>query len=283
MPGPNIMRATSRATVFVLLYVLLKDHASAEDCPAKDKAAPDELTKAGRMLLKNNQIAAARACFAKAVRLAPKYVPALLELGTLESKSKDYQDAVKHFSTALQEELSTSAFNNLAIVYQEMGAHPEAVRMYRRVLSIDEDDASAYYNLGTALEKAGEFKPAVKAYRQAIELEPEEAKYYNNMGGSLAGMNRTDVAERSYKWAVKLDPRFVDAYYNLGNLLLGLGRIEQAIERLEAALRIRPDHAKALSKLEEAKKALEKKVEAFKDEVDAAINKAQKMLDRGEL
>ena len=54
------------------------------------------------MLLKNNQNAAARACFLKAVNLSPKYVPALLELGTLESKSKDYNDAVKHLSTALQ-------------------------------------------------------------------------------------------------------------------------------------------------------------------------------------
>ena len=102
MRNPNVIRATSRATFVFVLYLLFKDHASAEECPAKDKAAPDELTKAGRMLLKNNQLAAARACFTKAVGLAPKYVPALLELGTLESKSKDYQDAVKHFSTALQ-------------------------------------------------------------------------------------------------------------------------------------------------------------------------------------
>ncbi len=101
MLSPSHARVASRA-IFVFLYLLVEHRASAEDCPAKDKAAPDELTKAGRMLLKNNQLAAARACFAKAVGLAPRYVPALLELGTLESKSKDYQDAVKHFSTALQ-------------------------------------------------------------------------------------------------------------------------------------------------------------------------------------
>ena len=74
----------------------------ADECPANANSPPDELTKAGRMLLKNNQNAAARACFLKAVNLSPKYVPALLELGTLESKSKDYNDAVKHLSTALQ-------------------------------------------------------------------------------------------------------------------------------------------------------------------------------------
>ncbi len=102
MLSPSVLRFVSRTTCVIFLCLLFEERASAEECPAKDKAAPDELTKAGRMLLKNNQLAAARACFAKAVGLAPKYVPALLELGTLESKSKDYQDAVKHFSTALQ-------------------------------------------------------------------------------------------------------------------------------------------------------------------------------------
>eukprot|EP00292_Cryptomonas_paramecium_P009977 CAMPEP_0113682684 /NCGR_PEP_ID=MMETSP0038_2-20120614/12818_1 /TAXON_ID=2898 /ORGANISM="Cryptomonas paramecium" /LENGTH=269 /DNA_ID=CAMNT_0000601817 /DNA_START=247 /DNA_END=1056 /DNA_ORIENTATION=+ /assembly_acc=CAM_ASM_000170 len=264
--------------------ILVTCHSNkAEECPVKISAAADELTKAGRILLKNNQESVARACFSKALQQNPKYVPALLELGTLESKSRDYIDAVRHLSDALQQELSTAAFNNLAIVYQDMGAHVEAVRMYRRVLNIDEDDASAYYNLGTALEKISDFKGASKAYRQAIELEPEEAKYYNNLGGSLAGSNRTDVAEKSYKWAIKLDPRFVDAYYNLGNLLLGLGRVEEAIAQLEAAIKLKPDHSKANVKLADARKALEKKVEAFKAEVDAAIDKAQKMIDRGEL
>jgi lipopolysaccharide biosynthesis regulator YciM len=85
-----------------VLCLLFSNFSSADDCPVKDKTASDELTKAGRMLMKNNQVSAARSCFLKAVNQSPKYVPALLELGTLESKSKDYDDAVKHFSSALQ-------------------------------------------------------------------------------------------------------------------------------------------------------------------------------------
>jgi hypothetical protein len=60
-------------------------------------------------------------------------------------------------------------------------------------------------------------------------------------------------------------------------------QVEKAIERLEAAVRIDPTHAKAQAKLQDARTELEKKVEAFKKEVDSAINKAQKMMDRGEL
>ena len=65
--------------------------------------------------------------------------------------------------------------------------------------------------------------------------------------------------------------------------MCGRCQVEKAIERLEAAVRIDPTHAKAQAKLRDARKELEDKVEAFKKEVDGAINKAQKMMDRGEL
>uniref|UniRef100_A0A6U5Y5D3 Uncharacterized protein n=1 Tax=Guillardia theta TaxID=55529 RepID=A0A6U5Y5D3_GUITH len=257
---------------------ILKDDA----CPSREDR-PDSLTHAARTLLKNNQMEQAKACLEKAFSKNPRYVPAMQELGTLCSRLRQYEMAVKYFSMALKEEVTTGVLNNLAIVYQEMGSHTEAVQMYKRALKLDQDDATAHYNLGTALEKAGSYKEAVKSYREAIELEPEEAKYYNNMGGSLAAMNKTETAERSYKWAIKLSPRFIDAYYNIGNLLLATGKIENAIERLEQALKLDPSHAKAQKKLKEAQKALEEKVEAFKMQVDDAIEKAQKMMSRGEL
>jgi hypothetical protein len=87
----------------------------------------------------------------------------------------------------------------------------------------------------------------------------------------------------SYKWAIKLSPRWVDGYYNLGNLLLGTNQVEKAIERLQVAVKLDPAHLKAQAKLKHAQKELDAKVEAFKEQVDNAINKAQKMMDRGEL
>lgn len=253
------------------------------ECPSKETRA-DSLTQAARVLVKDKRQDEALACLRKAVTASPKYVPALLELGTLSSTIKDFHAAQGYLSSAIQEEGPTaSALNNLAIVYQELGNHAEAVRIYKRVIKLDEDDATAHYNLGTAFEKATQYKEAVKAYKMAIDLEPEEAKYYNNMAGSLAASNKTETAERSYKWAIKLRPKWADAYFNLGNLLLGTNQVEKAIERLEAAVRIDPTHAKAQAKLRDARKELEDKVEAFKKEVDGAINKAQKMMDRGEL
>ncbi len=84
----------------------------------------------------------ALACLRKAVASSPKYVPALLELGTLLSADKDFAAAEALLSSAIREGgPTTAALNNLAIVYQELGNHLEAVRAYKRVLKIDEDDA----------------------------------------------------------------------------------------------------------------------------------------------
>jgi len=261
---------------------LVVEMAKSGSCPSeKDRA--DDLVAAARLLMRNDRNDEARACLELAVAKAPNYVPGLVELGTLASKQQDYSAAVTHLAQGARLEVTPQALNNLAIAYQELGEHVSAVSVYRRALKLDEDDPAAHYNLGTALERAGEYRAAVKAYREAIELEPEEAKYYNNMGGSLAAYNKTETAERSYKWAIKLKPKFVDAYYNLGNLLLATGNVEGAIERLEQALRIDPSHARASAKLQDAQKQLEDKVEAFKGQVDEAIEKAQKMMRRGEL
>ena len=69
----------------------------------------------------------------------------------------------------------------------------------------------------------------------------------------------------------------------LTRLLLGAGRLEESIERLEGCLKIQPDHDKCTAKLSSAKDALEKKMAAFKEQIDEAISKAEKMRSRGEL
>jgi len=254
----------------------------APPCPAEADRA-DGLVDASRQLLKARRDAEAAACLEKAYAASPSYLPALVESASAAARGGDHALAVQRYKLALKQEIAPATLNNLAIAHQAMDHHEEAVAAYRRALRFDEDDPSAYYNLGTALEKAGEYKLAVRAYKSAIDLEPEEAKYYSNMGGSLAAMNRTETAERSYKWAIKLSPKFADAYYNLGNLLLGTGKVELAIDRLEAALKLQPTHEKAIKKLADAKQELENKVAAFKVEVDQAIDKAQKMMNRGEI
>jgi len=130
------------------------------------------------MLVKEQRLSLARACLHKAVSLQPRYVPALLELGTLLSTQKQYAAAERYLQAAIEEGGPTSsALNNLAIAQQELGKHQEAVSIYKRIIKLDQDDPTAHYNLGTAQERAGNYKEAVKAYKVAIDLEPEEAKY----------------------------------------------------------------------------------------------------------
>ena len=47
-------------------------------------------------------------------------------------------------------------------------------------------------------------------------------------------------------------PGFAEAYYNLGCLYVDTGRNQRAIQVLRRALDLKPDHAKAKAKLEQA-------------------------------
>ncbi len=85
-------------------------------------------------------------------------------------------------SVVLPDVLKLATFINLAALYTDQGALPQAEGLLQKVLSIQPDWAIAYYNLGLVYKTAGQFAKAITAYQEAIRLQPHYPEAYRNLG-----------------------------------------------------------------------------------------------------
>ncbi len=69
---------------------------------------------------------------------------------------------------------------DFGIQVAQRGLWNEAIYRWERAIEIDLDYASAYNNLAVAYEQRGEFEKAQKAYERAAELEPDNMMIQQN-------------------------------------------------------------------------------------------------------
>lgn len=86
--------------------------------------------------------------YRSALRLDPRHVPAIINLGRL-----------RHVARAL----------------------PEAEELYRQALSLDPEHPTARFNLGVVLEDRGAMQDAITQYQEAARLDPRVADVHYNL------------------------------------------------------------------------------------------------------
>ncbi|MEO6120503.1 MAG: tetratricopeptide repeat protein, partial [Terriglobales bacterium] len=93
--------------------------------------------------------------------------------------------------------------------------HPEAIRLYMRVLELDPMHAAAHINLGTLFYNQHDFIKAELYYRNAIAADPRYALAYFDLGNVLDETGRLADAVQAYRTAIAIAPTYADAHYNL--------------------------------------------------------------------
>ncbi len=93
--------------------------------------------------------------------------------------------------------------------------HPEAIRLYMRVLEMEPMHAAAHINLGTLFYNQHDFIKAELYYRNAIAADPRYALAYFDLGNVLDETGRLADAVKAYRTAIGIAPTYADAHYNL--------------------------------------------------------------------
>jgi adenylate cyclase len=81
---------------------------------------------------------------------------------------------------------------------------------------------------------------AVRVARRAVELDDQDAFTHFALGRSHALKCQYESAIAEFETAIDLNPSFAPAYYSLGNSLTILDRPEDAIPHIESAMRLSP-------------------------------------------
>lgn len=167
-----------------------------------------EYERAQKQLGKRN-VEAAIAHLEKAVGIAPNYVAAWNNLGTIAYQTARYRDAEKHFRTALR---------------YEPGAYSPVV------------------NLGGALLALNEFKAALKYNLYALKLRPDEALPNSQLGLNYYYLGDPDRAIKYLTAARKIDPNhFSQPQLTLGKIYASRGDTENAVRELRDYVKRYPD------------------------------------------
>ncbi|MFQ5427558.1 MAG: tetratricopeptide repeat protein [Thermodesulfobacteriota bacterium] len=140
-------------------------------------------------------------------------------------------------------------YNNLGNVYFNRGNIPEAMKHYRRAITIDKEYYEAYNNLGSAYLELNQGERALELFKRALALRPDYVDAAANRALVLVTLNRPEEALRVARIALGLRSDFSGTHGAMGMALVDLGRVDEGIRHLQEALRLDPASGDALNNL----------------------------------
>lgn len=157
-----------------------------------------------------------------------------------------HKDAIDVFKEAIRLKPGfADALYYRGVAYENLGKYKEAVRDYREAIRSKADFADAHFSLGVTYGKLGMYKESVEVLKQAVKLEPDFADAYYNLGVAYGKLGLYREGIEAGKQAVVLKPDFADAYYNLGIAYEKSASYTEAATAFQKVLKYRPDYAEA--------------------------------------
>ena len=130
------------------------------------------------------------------------------------------------------------AWNNLGLVYLEIGDLEQAAKYFNKAIVQDETLDIAYGNAGLAHIEAGDYEAAWQHLDHAISLDPQEPIHYNSLGILCLELEYPHQAIQCFDLAIQLNPELPMPYHNRGRAYIQLGDYQQAQKDIDQAYRI---------------------------------------------
>lgn len=110
--------------------------------------------------------------YQKVLELNPKAAGALVNLGTIYYRQRQFGEAEKYYRQAIEAdpEYPLAQFN-LGNLYDEQGRVKEALEHYRRALELNAGYADAHFNLALLCERTGDAMKAVHHWKAYLKLD----------------------------------------------------------------------------------------------------------------
>jgi tetratricopeptide (TPR) repeat protein len=189
--------------------------------------------------------------YKEAIRIHPKYVTALCNLGLTLYQKGDYEQAASYFTKALKiDPQKVDTHMDLANISFLQGKPEKAIFQYREILKTDYENANAHYNLACMLAAQKKIDQAEHHYMEAIRINPNHEKAHYDLGNIMLKQGNLKVALTHFAEAIKIKPDYVQSYNKLGIILLRQGKIRKAKVFFSKALHLDPGFSEARTYLD---------------------------------
>src|SRR4030042_2691540 len=182
--------------------------------------------------------------FLKAIASDPYFVSAYVNCAQLLLGEGRHGEAMRMLlrseSNLKGSPLEPDILNLLGVATMNMGMWDEAVKVWQRALSQQEDHIEALCNLGAAYSVQDMMAEAEAYYRKAISYDEDYPLAGFSLGRLLAHEERCDEAASAMRHYIELRPGDPWAYYILGSCMGILGKSEEAEFALAKATQLDP-------------------------------------------
>jgi len=164
--------------------------------------------------LKSKKMREAIGYLERAVAIHPTYSNAWHILGTAQSLSENYEDAIVTFDKLLSLNPShEKAMFNLVVTLRDAGKQAgqsgnldKSIKYLKRAESLDDDDPEIKRLLGIAYGTSGNHQNAIKYFQKVLEKLPKVATSYVNLAIAYQNIGDLEAAKPLLERAIEIDP-----------------------------------------------------------------------------
>ncbi|MGA8313970.1 MAG: tetratricopeptide repeat protein, partial [Terriglobales bacterium] len=144
--------------------------------------------------------------YQRAVELDPNFAMAYARLGTVYSNLGQSELSEKNREKAFELRDRASEHEKLYIMshyYVDSGQLEKGITALELYKQTYPRDSIPYNNLSVVYNQMGQYENALDNARQAMQLDPDSASGYGNVGYAYAGLNRLDEAKATFNQALQ--------------------------------------------------------------------------------
>jgi tetratricopeptide (TPR) repeat protein len=134
------------------------------------------------------------------------------------------------------------ALINLGAVHNRLKNYPASIDLYRRAISINKNNKLVYGNMGESFFRNDQPDSAVVYLRKAHSLFNNSSETYNFEGTSLFKLQKYEEACKAFESGIEKDSGSFNLYLNYGNALAMSNRDKEAIKAFEKSYSLKADN-----------------------------------------
>ncbi|KAH1000194.1 hypothetical protein HUJ04_000116 [Dendroctonus ponderosae] len=169
------------------------------------------------------------------------------ELGNASYKRKDFEDAILHYTKALQHDpTDITYYNNLAAVYFEQKAFDECIAQCEKGVEVGRENRADFKMIAKALTRIGNAYKKKKDYRTARTYYEKAMSEHRTpeIRTLLSGVDKLIREEETKSY---VNPELAEQEKERGNELFKQGDYATAVKHYTEAIRRNPQDAKLYS------------------------------------
>jgi eukaryotic-like serine/threonine-protein kinase len=159
--------------------------------------------------------------YQRAAELDPNFAMAYARLGTVYSNLGQSQLSEQNREKAFELRDRASEHEKLYIMshyYVDSGQLDKGITALELYKQTYPRDSVPYNNLAVVYNQMGQYENALDNARQSVQLDPDSASGYSNVAFAYAGLNRLDEAKSTFSQAIQRKVGLAIAHSSLANI-----------------------------------------------------------------